>query len=73
MDPVTAVILIATLVADLTIGAAAWTLARRQGKTQDIQSRTLDTIAVAVDVLKQIVENHDKRLTALEGSKDKVP
>jgi hypothetical protein len=59
MDPITVVILIATLVADLTIGAAAWTLARRQGKTQD-------TLAEAVGVLKQIAENHDKRLVALE-------
>lgn len=71
MDTTTIIILVATLVADLSIGGAAWLLAKRQGTL-------VDQLAEAVTALKTIAQSHtariadhDERIGALErGDKE---
>ena len=67
MDPVTIIILICTLAADLSIGGAAWLLARRQGETVDQLRLQGEQLTKVVTALQHIAENHADQISDHEN------
>jgi hypothetical protein len=66
MDPITIIILVATLIADLSIGGAAWLLAKRQGTIVDQLTKAVTSLETIAHAHTNILLDHGKRLESLE-------